>query len=64
MIQEIVCPKCGAEKGESCGHKKDKSRSHFKRLQAAQKYYKRNTSSNILLKNGNASFKKYQGQNK
>ena len=40
MIQEIVCPKCGAKKGESCGHRKDKSRSHFKRMQAAQKYYK------------------------
>lgn len=39
MIQEIECPKCGAKKGESCGHRKDKSRSHFKRLQAAQKYY-------------------------
>ena len=40
MIQEIVCPKCSAKKGESCGHRKDKSRSHFKRMQAAQKYYK------------------------
>ena len=39
MIQQIPCPKCGAKKGESCGHRKDKLRSHFKRLQAAQKYY-------------------------
>jgi hypothetical protein len=44
MIQEIECPKCKAKKGESCGHRKDKSRSHFKRLQAAQKYYRRKVS--------------------
>ena len=40
MIQEIPCPKCGAGSGVSCGHRKDKSRSHHKRLEAAQKYYK------------------------
>jgi len=40
MIQEIPCPKCGAGSGVSCGHRKDKSRSHHKRMQAAQQFYK------------------------
>ena len=37
MIQQVECPKCGAKSGESCGHRKDKSRSHHARMQLAQK---------------------------
>tara|TARA_Y100001972_G_scaffold26697_1_gene32798 strand:+ start:627 stop:845 length:219 start_codon:yes stop_codon:yes gene_type:complete len=36
-IQKYVCPKCKAKSGESCGHRKDKSRSHHARMELAQK---------------------------
>lgn len=39
MIQEVECPKCGAKKGKSCGHRKDKSRSHHSRMEVAQVYF-------------------------
>jgi len=39
MVQQVPCPKCAAKAGESCGHRKDKSRSHHARLVAAQKHY-------------------------
>lgn len=39
MIQQVECPKCGAKIGNSCGHRRDKSRSHHKRLEKAQRYF-------------------------
>ena len=39
MIQQVECPKCGAKSGESCGHRKDKSRSHHSRMAVAQIYF-------------------------
>jgi len=39
MIQQIDCPTCGAKKGKSCGHRKDKSRSHHSRMAVAQIYF-------------------------
>lgn len=39
MVQQIPCPKCAAKAGESCGHRRDKSRSHHKRLTAAQEHF-------------------------
>lgn len=39
MIQQVECPKCGAKKGKSCGHRKDKSKSHHSRMAVAQVYF-------------------------
>jgi len=54
-IQKYVCPKCGAKSGESCGHRKDKSRSHHARMQLAQKkeielFYRRSKMSTHTIK--------------
>ena len=39
MVQQVECPACGAKPLQSCGHKKDKTKSHVDRLQAAQLHF-------------------------
>ena len=39
MVQQVECPSCGAKSGQSCGHRKDKSKSHVERLNAAQFHF-------------------------
>ena len=39
MVQQVECPTCGAKSGQSCGHKKDKTKSHIDRLHAAQFHF-------------------------
>jgi len=64
MVQQVPCPKCAAKAGESCGHRKDKTRSHHQRLVAAQKHY--NTGAKKMAeydnKNQGAGFQPYPDQ--
>ena len=61
MVQQIPCPKCAAKAGKSCGHRKDKSRSHHKRLEAAQKHFNTGAKSMAEYDNTNsgAAFKPF-----
>ena len=39
MIRQIECPKCGAEQGQPCKHRKDAH--HRERMQAARLHFER-----------------------